>query len=215
MVRQHHQLEGHEFEQTPGDGAGQGSLACCSPQGCKESRSQQLNDDKRPIKILFSNQVGVLTNRTLVIYVQIHHCLLLLIIAKSCPALCDPMDCSLPGFSVLGILQARILEWIATSYSRDLPNQGSYPHLLHWQVDSLPPGTHCWYINSKYPKPSCLSYPVYFLPQPPICVHSSLSHFFQKCWHPPSIQNTPHSCTSMSCLCDRLVIYVRCTCIHG
>ena len=37
MVRQHHQLNGHEFEQTPGDGKGQGSLECCSPWGCKES----------------------------------------------------------------------------------------------------------------------------------------------------------------------------------
>ena len=31
-------------------------------------------------------------------------------VAQSCPTLCDPMDCSLPGFSVHGILQARILE---------------------------------------------------------------------------------------------------------
>ena len=30
-------LNGHEFEQTPGDSEGQGSLACCSPWGCKES----------------------------------------------------------------------------------------------------------------------------------------------------------------------------------
>ena len=37
MVRQHHQLNGHEFEQTPGDGDGQGRLACCSPWGQKES----------------------------------------------------------------------------------------------------------------------------------------------------------------------------------
>ena len=36
MVGWHHQLNGHEFEQTLGDGKGQGSLACCSPQGCKE-----------------------------------------------------------------------------------------------------------------------------------------------------------------------------------
>ena len=35
-----------------------------------------------------------------------------------CPALCDPMDCSPPGFSVHGILQARILEWIAMPSSR-------------------------------------------------------------------------------------------------
>ena len=39
-------------------------------------------------------------------------------IAQSCPTLCDPMDCSLPGFSIHGILQARILEWIAISFSR-------------------------------------------------------------------------------------------------
>ena len=33
----HHQLDGHEFEQAPGIGDRQGSLACCSPWGCKES----------------------------------------------------------------------------------------------------------------------------------------------------------------------------------
>ena len=38
--------------------------------------------------------------------------------APSCPTLCDPMDCSPPGSSVLGILQARILEWVAISFSR-------------------------------------------------------------------------------------------------
>ena len=37
---------------------------------------------------------------------------------KSCPTLCNPMDCSLPGSSVHGILQARILEWVAISFSR-------------------------------------------------------------------------------------------------
>ena len=36
MVRWHHQLKGHEFEQTQGDGNRQGDLACCSPRGCKE-----------------------------------------------------------------------------------------------------------------------------------------------------------------------------------
>ena len=36
MVGQHHSLSGHKFEQTPGDGEGQGSLVCCSPWGCKE-----------------------------------------------------------------------------------------------------------------------------------------------------------------------------------
>ena len=37
MVEWHHQLDEREFEQTPGDGEGQGSLACCSPWGQKES----------------------------------------------------------------------------------------------------------------------------------------------------------------------------------
>ena len=37
---------------------------------------------------------------------------------QSCPTLCDPMDCSLPGFSVHGILQARTLEWVAISFSK-------------------------------------------------------------------------------------------------
>ena len=37
MVGQHHQLDGHEFEQTPGDGERQGHLARCSPGGHKES----------------------------------------------------------------------------------------------------------------------------------------------------------------------------------
>ena len=39
-------------------------------------------------------------------------------VTQSCPTLCDPVDCSLPGFSVHGILQARILEWVAISFSR-------------------------------------------------------------------------------------------------
>ena len=37
MVGWHHRLNGHEFEQAPGVGDGQGSLACCSPRGHKES----------------------------------------------------------------------------------------------------------------------------------------------------------------------------------
>ena len=41
--------------------------------------------------------------------------------AQSCPTLCDPMDCSLPGSPVCGIFQARILEWVA------MPSRGSSP----------------------------------------------------------------------------------------
>ena len=63
-----------------------------------------------------------------------------------CPILYDPVDCSLPGSSVHGILQARILEWVAMPSSRGIfPNQGLNPHLLcllHWQVGSSPPAPH-------------------------------------------------------------------------
>ena len=39
-------------------------------------------------------------------------------VVQSCPTLCDPMNCSLPGSSVHGIFQAIVLEWIAISFSR-------------------------------------------------------------------------------------------------
>ena len=44
-----------------------------------------------------------------------------------CLTLCDPMDYSPPGSSVLGILQARILEWVTISSSRDLLDPGIKP----------------------------------------------------------------------------------------
>ena len=55
MIRQHHRLNKHEFEQTLGDGEGQGSLACCSSCGCKESdKTEQLNNNNnlRLIRLL-------------------------------------------------------------------------------------------------------------------------------------------------------------------
>ena len=38
-------------------------------------------------------------------------------VAQSCPTLCNPMECSLPGSSVHGIFQARVLEWVAIAFS--------------------------------------------------------------------------------------------------
>ena len=69
--------------------------------------------------------------------------------AQSCPTLCNPTDYSLPGSSVHGMSQARILEWVAISFSREsswprdgtLLTQGWNPcflHILYWQADSLP-----------------------------------------------------------------------------
>ena len=42
------------------------------------------------------------------------------VVTQLCQTLCNPMDCSPPGSSVHGILQARILEWVAVSFSREL-----------------------------------------------------------------------------------------------
>ena len=53
-------------------------------------------------------------------------------VAQSCPTLCDPMDRNLPGSSVYGIFQARVLEWVAISFSRGIfPTQQSKPGLPH------------------------------------------------------------------------------------
>ena len=58
-----------------------------------------------------------------------------MLLLQSCPTLCDPMDCSLPGSSVHGILQARLLMWVAISSSRgsSWPGDGTHVclHLLH------------------------------------------------------------------------------------
>ena len=72
----------------------------------------------------------------------------------SCPALWNPMDCSRPGSSVLGISQASGLSyWSGLPFpsSGDLPSQGLNQCLLHWQADSSPPsqlGIPFW---SKWP----------------------------------------------------------------
>ena len=55
------------------------------------------------------------------------------IVSQSCPTLCDPMDCSPPGSSVLGILQATILEWVLILLCR-----GSSQSKSALEADSLP-----------------------------------------------------------------------------
>ena len=60
------------------------------------------------------------------------------LVAQSCLTLCNPMNHSLPAFSVHGTSKARILEGLPLPSPGDLPDPGSNPGLLHWQVDSLP-----------------------------------------------------------------------------
>ena len=69
-------------------------------------------------------------------------------VAQLCPTLCDPMDCSPPGSSVDEILQVRILEWVAITFSRGIfPTQGLNLEFPTLQADSLPsepPGSLSW-----------------------------------------------------------------------
>ena len=58
-------------------------------------------------------------------------------IAQLCLTLCDPVDCSLPGFSVHGILQARILEWVPFPSPGDLPDPGTEPRSPALKADTL------------------------------------------------------------------------------
>ena len=59
-------------------------------------------------------------------------------VAQSSPTLCDPMDCSLSGSSVRGILQARILEWVAIPFPGHLPDPGIEPRSPALQANDLP-----------------------------------------------------------------------------
>ena len=84
------------FEWTPGVGDGQGGLACCNSWGCKESdTTERLN--------WLNEWMTRKWNRSVVSNSLWFH---------------DSMDCCLPGSSVHGILQARVLEGVAISFSR-------------------------------------------------------------------------------------------------
>ena len=65
---------------------------------------------------------------------------------QSCPTLCDPMDCSLPGFSVHGILQARTLEWVAISFSNSSFTLMLYLIISKRWISSLP----CYHCHLLY-----------------------------------------------------------------
>ena len=68
-------------------------------------------------------------------YPHIHHVYMLPIIKERkecevtqlCPTVCNPMDCSLSDSSIHGIFQERVLEWVAISFPRDLPDPGIKP----------------------------------------------------------------------------------------
>ena len=104
MVGWHHRFNGHEFEQTPGDGEGQGSLVSYSPCGHKElGMTVRLNNCNKPpgqwycYGNLNSWDFGPMQKSSLTFVI----CCCCCSVAKSRPTLCDPVDCSTPGFPVL------------------------------------------------------------------------------------------------------------------
>ena len=58
-------------------------------------------------------------------------------VVQSCLTPSDPVDCSLPGSSIHGILQARILEWVTISFPGDLPDPGIEPRSPALEADAL------------------------------------------------------------------------------
>ena len=85
---------------------------------------------------------GFLTHRTIW---EVCVCVLVM---QWCPALCDPMDCSPPGSSVHGIFQARILEWVAISFSME----SSWPRLWTW-VSCITGRLFTYWATGKTGKP--------------------------------------------------------------
>ena len=130
VVGWHHRVNGHEFEQAPGDGEGQGSLACRSLWGHRVT-PELLNNIV--VAVLLLSRVRLF---------------------------CDPMQCSQPGSSVHGISQARItavgchflLQGIFLTHVLN-------PRLQHWQAFSLPlshQGSQEAYIKVIYVYIQCI-----------------------------------------------------------
>ena len=89
IVGWHHQLDGNEFEQTPEDREGQGSLMCCSPWG-------------HGVRHNWATEQQVSSECYLITYIHMY-----VWVAQLCLTFSYPMDCDLPDSSVHGIFQAR------------------------------------------------------------------------------------------------------------
>ena len=183
MVGWHHRLNGHGFGWTPGVGDGQGGLVCCGSWGRKELNmtgwlnwnelssiwAQVLICDScihPQMQALLESALRSCTYIWTILSSTIDFSDLPLKWSESHSVMSNslwPMDCSPPGSSVHGILQARILEWVATSSQGDLPNPGIKPRSPALQADSLPteppgkPGSPL--SSSHYSNSSLACYP--------------------------------------------------------
>ena len=74
------------------------------------------------------------------------------LVTQLCPTLCDSMDCTLPGFSVHGILQSRMLEWVAIWFSRGSSHPRDQTWVFHIAAvffTTEPPGLEDSYYISR------------------------------------------------------------------
>ena len=98
-----------------------------------------------------------------------------MLVAQLCPTLCNPMDESPPGSTVHGILQARILEWVAMPFSR-----GSY-----WPRNWIQVSLHCkqilYHLSYREATYMCVCVCVYIYTQHILFMHSCVGHF--GCFH--------------------------------
>ena len=102
MVGWYHQLNGHEFEQALGDGEGQGSRACCSPWGHKESdMTERLNHTELsmfcPPNLPLTQTPNWFFLLCILSQLRHYYYLYMCSVAKSCSTLCDPTDYRPPG----------------------------------------------------------------------------------------------------------------------
>ena len=107
-------------------------------------------------------------------------------VAQSCPTLKDPIDCSLPGSSVCGILQARVLEWVAISFSKSNCTPIKFLKRKKWR--SLR-GSVC-YLSTQWPSSPTRHFILHLVPMKAHCLyHSSNVHP----WDPqhPGITHLP------------------------
>ena len=123
MIGWHHRFSGREFEQAPGAGDGQESLACCSPWGCWVRHNSVI--ELLPPFITYNlrqhalrlSKPHLLPLYNIYLFYRAGRPAATANSLQSCPTLCDQIDGRPPGSPVPGILQARTLEWVAISFS--------------------------------------------------------------------------------------------------
>ena len=103
------------------------------------------------------------------------------LVAKLCPTLCDPMDYNLPGSSVHGISQSRILEWVAIPFSRGSSWPRDRTHIScigRWILD-------CWARREAYQ-----SHQVTLPPGDSKSVHEEADQMFSSCSESSDLENS-------------------------